>query len=101
MAQATTDARNVHHAYSTLQQLCTPHEFAEAAKRVFLQSKTKNDFQQLTRFASLTSPTQKGTATPLHGACRQGQIDLVAQLILNGADPTAGDEEGHPPAHYL
>lgn len=37
--------------------------------------------------------------TPLHKACKNGQMDLANESIKNGADVNAKDAEGWTPLH--
>lgn len=37
--------------------------------------------------------------TPLHKACKNGQLDMVSELIKNGADVNAKDAAGWTPLH--
>lgn len=40
-------------------------------------------------------------STPLHFACQSGSLDVVAELLHNGADPTLADTSGATPLHLL
>jgi ankyrin repeat protein len=49
--------------------------------------------------ARISTRTNKGE-TPLHVACRAGNIDNLTILLESGADPTECDEEGANALHY-
>ena len=44
--------------------------------------------------ANVNVSKNKGTGTPLHYACAQGQLEVVKLLLENGADVNAKNDEG-------
>lgn len=57
-------------------------------------------YSTIGRLDLVNSPDERGR-TPLHDACRSGQLESVALLLKAGADPTIKDNDGLTPEDQL